>query len=507
MSLLLPLTYAVVGAATLSWLWRPSTKDPVPALVGSNGLISSYTSAFKFLTQAIDIVSRGYYEYRDGVVRVPHLSRWDYVGFGPKRVAEVAAASDDVLSFHGGAEDILQADYTMGPEITANPYHEHTVRSALTRNIGRCLPQMHDEFVRAFEDEFALDGAEWKEITVMPHALRVVARTTARVFVGLPLCRNQEYVDLSISYTVAVFGRSQIIAMFPSFLKPIFGRLLSSRRSSIKQAMKTIGPAIEERLAKDAELGPGWVDRPNDFISWLIDDAEDAERTAPALALRILATNTAAIHTSSSALTTALYDLTTYPEHVGPMREEAERVVAAEGWTKSALGNMVKIDSFLRESQRVHGSKAVSMLRKVVAKDGFTFGDGTVLPQGTFVSLASRPACMDPGNYANAEVFDGFRFARERDEARAEGTEGGAFKHHMISTSAAHLVFGHGKYACPGRFFAAAELKAMLAHLLINYDFRAQTEGVRPKDFEFGMFNGPDPKGKIWVRRRERGGA
>lgn len=109
------------------------------------------------------------------------------------------------------------------------------------------------------------------------------------------------------------------------------------------------------------------------------------------------------------------------------------------------------------------------MLRKVVSKDGFTFGDGTVLPQGTFVSVANRAASMDPGaplpaslhtlvangncagNYANAEVFDGFRFARERDEAHAEGREGGAFKHHMISTSAAHLVFGHGKHACPGR--------------------------------------------------------
>lgn len=41
----------------------------------------------------------------------------------------------------------------------------------------------------------------------------------------------------------------------------------------------------------------------NDFISWLIDDAEGAERTAPAIALRILATNTAAIHTSSSVHT------------------------------------------------------------------------------------------------------------------------------------------------------------------------------------------------------------
>lgn len=87
----------------------------------------------------------------------------------------------------------------MGPEITANPYHQHTVRTALTRNIGRCLPQIHDEFVRAFEDEFALDGAEWKEITVMPHAMQVVARTSARVFVGLPLCEYRHRSGLCVS--------------------------------------------------------------------------------------------------------------------------------------------------------------------------------------------------------------------------------------------------------------------------------------------------------------------
>jgi hypothetical protein len=37
------------------------------------------------------------------------------------------------------------------------------------------------------------------------------------------------------------------------------------------------------------------------------------------------------------------------------MRQEAERVVTTEGWTKAALGNMHKIDSFLRESQRLRG--------------------------------------------------------------------------------------------------------------------------------------------------------
>jgi hypothetical protein len=36
------------------------------------------------------------------------------------------------------------------------------------------------------------------------------------------------------------------------------------------------------------------------------------------------------------------------------MREEAERVVKEKGWTKSALNNMIKIDSFLLESQRLN---------------------------------------------------------------------------------------------------------------------------------------------------------
>jgi cytochrome P450 len=73
----------------------------------------------------------------------------------------------------------------------------------------------------------------------------------------------------------------------------------------------------------------------------------------------------------------------------------------------------------------------------------------------------------------------------------------------MVSTSPDHLVFGHGRHACPGRFFAAMELKAMLAHILINYDLKAEVEGVRPSDQVFGLFVSPSSNGKIWMRNRE----
>ncbi|KAJ7015951.1 cytochrome P450 [Mycena alexandri] len=453
-----PLLAAALGVALLvSYIWqRP--KHLIPALAGSENPISYYIGAFQFFLHGLDIVQHGYTEHREGVFRVPRLLRWDYLANGPKHTAEMAAASDDVLSFQYGAEDILQADYTMGLEVTKNPYHQHTIRSSLTRNIARFLPQLHDELVCAFDDVIALPGNDWEEINVLPNMMQVVARLTARIFVGLPLCRNQEYLNLSISYTVSVFGRAQIIAMFPSFLKPIFGRLLSSRRSSMRVAMKTIGPVIQERLAKVDEFGPNWEDKPNDLISWLVDDAQGEERTAPAIALRILATNTAAIHTSSMTITTALYDLTTYPEHIVPMREEAERVIRAQGWTKSAVNNL-----------RVHGSGPFSMTRKVVAENGFTFSNGTFIPHG----ILPEPY------YENPEVFDGFRFAREREMRTVkDGTEGGAFKHHMISTGPDHLVFGHGKHACPG-LRVCGRLTLSLAIII-----------------------GPDPKGKILIRKR-----
>lgn len=54
----------------------------------------------------------------------------------------------------------------------------------------------------------------------------------------------------------------------------------------------------------------------------------------------------------------------------------------------------------------------------------------------------------------------------------------------------------------PGRFFAANELKAMMAHLVLNYDVAFAHEGVRPTD-SFGiMAISPDPTAKVLFRKR-----
>ena len=110
----------------------------------------------------------------------------------------------------------------------------------------------------------------------------------------------------------------------------------------------------------------------NDLITWLLEEAKGPQRTIEQISLRVLGINFAAIHTTSmvcpirmpltmkaqtifsrQALTNALYDLAAYPQYVDAMREEVEAVIASEGWTKAAMGKMRKVDSFLKESQRM----------------------------------------------------------------------------------------------------------------------------------------------------------
>ena len=53
------------------------------------------------------------------------------------------------------------------------------------------------------------------------------------------------------------------------------------------------------------------------------------------------------------AFTTAFYHLLSNPEYIEPLRHDVETAVAEEGWSKAAMDKMLKVDSFIRESQRI----------------------------------------------------------------------------------------------------------------------------------------------------------
>jgi len=98
--------------------------------------------------------------------------------------------------------------------------------------------------------------------------------------------------------------------------------------------------------------------------------------------------------------------------------------------------------------------------------------------------------------HENPDQWDGYRFYKMRE------TPGKQNLAQLVSTSPDHLAFGHGQHACPGRFFAANEVKIALIHMLLKYDWKLP-KGAVPKARRFGFSMTADPALKVEVRRRQ----
>ncbi|KAF5365279.1 hypothetical protein D9758_005352 [Tetrapyrgos nigripes] len=357
----------------------------------------------------------------------------------------------------------IQTDYTLGKETRLNNYHLGVVRTSLTRNISHRFADVRDEIVNAFSEEIPVKD-DWAAVPALSTVMRIICRTTNRLFVGLPLfsmlilmarsrtglrrwcpilivyfnTADDTEQRLNIEFTIDVFKAARIINLFPDLLKPIAGNLLTPISKAVGQALRHLGPMIQERLDQDDQHGKNWDGRPNDLLSWLLDQNPQGElRTARDLTMRILNINMAAIHTTSMAFTHTLYYLSIQPEEViTVLREEVEAAINEYGWSKLAMAQLRRTDSFMKECVRSAGSST----DREVLKD-FTFSDGTTIPAGSRVAIASFALHHDERYYEDPYEFRPFRFA----DMRAQ--EGESIKHQMITPNPEYMFFGAGRHA------------------------------------------------------------
>ncbi|CDO73010.1 hypothetical protein BN946_scf185007.g64 [Trametes cinnabarina] len=488
------------GIAVISLIyfikWKTDPLNSIPTVGGYSWPILSIFSAINFSLNSRRLLQEGYKKYYGSVFKVPLLEQWILIVSGPKMVEELRRRPDEELSFAEGVEDSMQIRHTFGPETDEDPYHVDIIREKLTRSIPAILPDVIDELNLAVPERIPAKSDEWLEVAVMPTLQQIIAQISSRVFVGPPLCRNQDYLNLAIAFTIDIIKDRTLVKLAPSFLKPLVGKLSNNVRRTLRQTIPHLKPIIDERWELMEKLGDDWTDKPNDMLQWVIDTSRTRkDNTYEAIARRILLVNFAAIHTSSNTISNVLYHLAERPEYMEPLREEIESIVREEGWTKNAMGRMWKLDSFLRESLRYNGIGLASLTRKALVD--VTFPDGTFVPRGSIIMAAANATHHDDSVYADSEVFDPFRFSRMR-EADGEGT-----KHQFVNTSLDYIPFGHGKHACPGRFFAANELKSLLAYIILNYDLKLGGDGSRPQNIYWALNVIPAPNGKILFRKRE----
>ncbi|KAL9122768.1 MAG: hypothetical protein Q9187_000685 [Circinaria calcarea] len=373
--------------------------------------------------------------------------------------------------------------------IRTSDLHNRALIRELTSNIGLFIAPIRDELDFAIKTEMP-QTHEWVEVPIVDVLLRIIARVSARVFVGLPLCRDPEWLQLSMEFTINAFGTAMSLRMLPSFLHflhPVIVRFLPSwhrLHQNRRVAQKLITPIIE-RHVRERKNGSASRGEISTLLTWMSDFADNELEADPEnLAHRQIMIGLGSIHTIKNATSHLIYDLCAHPEYIAEMREEVEELFLTGGqWDKPILTKLRKIESLMTESQRMNPPQ----LRK----------HGTYLPALTQLAVPAAAMLFDPAITPDLETFDPLRSYRARLEA------GESNRHQYTMTSKTHMHFGHGKHACPGGAFAVNEVKMITAALLIGFDWR-QVEGKgRPRNVMLDEYVYPEPGTGLMVRRRK----
>jgi cytochrome P450 monooxygenase-3 len=408
----------------------------------------------------------------------------------------------------------------------------HAVRMELTKNIPDIVPLIQDEARYAFDKEIG-NPKDWTSIPLYPKMLRLVALLSGRVFVGQPLSRDEDWIRLTINFTINVVKVSQAAKNWNILLRPLVAPFLPevrNARNDMKLGAKKVEPIVNEILSStdSINLEKGLQAKPGHrgaFIAWILNHMPEGMRSASEVGISQMLVSFASIHTTSSTASMIMLDLAARPEYIQPLRDEVEQVIREEGGekidengnpylSKSMVVKLKKLDSFVKESQRCSPLAFYGSSRRILAD--YTFSNGLKLPKGTDVgfpmwALTHSPETNTYSPEYNAEtgnlgpeVFDGFRFSRLREMPGRES------RHQAVTTGIDSLNFGHGPHACPGRFFAIYEIKLLVLEFIRNYDIRIAGdesgkggEDLRPKDMADQLSNNPNYTAMLEIKKRE----
>ncbi len=193
----------------------------------------------------------------------------------------------------------------------------------------------------------------WAEVNVLQIMLYLTTSISNRVFLGEVDCHDQQWVNAAFSY-LANFNRTMMVMRsLPLWLRPIGATLLPASwrlQANFRAAKVSLTPMINRRKA--ARQMPS-KEKPDDFLQWMVDAANESDSRPESLARRLLLVMVGSSRTTMMAGAHALYDLVAMPEYLEPLRAEVCGL-SREGreWNRSVCINMEKMDSFLKESQR-----------------------------------------------------------------------------------------------------------------------------------------------------------
>ncbi|XWX02068.1 hypothetical protein V2A60_010100 [Cordyceps javanica] len=164
----------------------------------------------------------------------------------------------------------------------------------------------------------------------------------------------------------------------------------------------------------------------------------------------------AAQTTVSLALTYAIWLLAVHRSWQREVRNELQSLPLEDDGLPSfdAIKNAPVLEACLRESLR---TKPLSSGRAERVVPETHLYDDVMIPAGTIISTSTIAIQHNPSVFQNPHIYDPGRWLRaDEDELRAMEN--------------CYIPFGYGARICLGKAFAIAEIKLLLACLLLNFD-------------------------------------
>ncbi|KAI4279911.1 MAG: hypothetical protein L6R35_006004 [Caloplaca aegaea] len=483
----------VTSSAYQSYSKRQRLAPGVP-IVGLDKNGSVKAARKRFIPDARGLLREGYemkQQVKGGLFYVPS-PLGERLMLHPKYIEELKSAPIDKVDFVATFQEMFEGKYTtMGSRSTLHP---RVIKARVNQHLGDLMPAIEEEILDSFADIWP-ECDDWTEVAVADTFTHLVGRVSSRMFGGTKLSRHKEWVNTTITFAVDGFAAAQKIKRYPKFLRPIAARFIpeiTNIKNHYKLAHNLLIPLMKERKRTG--------ETPMDLLQWMVENAEGDETDEQFIADVQLKVSFAAIHTSAAAPTQLIYDLCEMPEIIHPLREELKQALKkCDGHlTKQAFNLMPKMDSFLKESQRFNPLLLITMERLVHVD--YAMSDGFIIPAHTSIGVATQAISMDPNIYPDPDKYDAFRFSklREVDPERAG-------KMQFASSNPQSMGFGFGRYACPGRFFASNEIKAILAHVLTHYDFKFPQGQGRPASIGVETQFLPNHDGRVLMKKRTQG--
>ena len=199
----------------------------------------------------------------------------------------------------------------------------------------------------------------------------LISRISSRAFVGAPVCYEETWTRTVNAFPMDVEKVKFALLVFPSAARSWIVHLLPQKWRLTRDHRQVRNLLFPEKKLKMSE-------EEFTFFNFLLQTSKDTDPET--LTSRMILMTAAAVsvtyspvlfdtgryrladfvkfHNSSMATVQAVYSLCAMPEYILALRSEAQSVLANGGgvWTVEKLNNLRRLDSFLKESQRINAS-------------------------------------------------------------------------------------------------------------------------------------------------------